>query len=526
MKIKRSIHAKLILLVVLSVLVSALCIGGICLFRMQKLVQHDLEVDMDIFCRDEAANLDYLMGQIEQSVNIIAGSFKDKITSIDYVTDDRLRDECTEEIKRGIQTITEHTDGCIASYMRFNPELSTPTAGVFMQRASKRNILDLVPTDISAYDSTDVEHVGWYYIPLSEGCATWMEPYKNENIDIYMISYVIPMYQDGELLGVVGMDIDFSHITESLSKSSIYDEGKIFLLNDSEDYAYSLNGEGFEHYTREQGWQNSSVFTLRNGMKLVYSVPNRVLNADSITLIRSLVITLVLLLIVCIALAIIVTSNIVRPLRKLTQEARKITQGDLDVNFDLKSTDEVGVLASALSETANSLKKHISIIDKMANHDAMTGVKNKRALEAYRQTLETEIAENRDIEFAILLFDFNGLKTANDLYGHKFGDDLIKMGSRLICNAFAHSPVFRFGGDEFIVVARNEDYRNREMLLEQFNRSIAENNDESMHNCLSIAYGAAVYDKETDVGGDPVFARADEQMYQNKEKMKAAAGNV
>ena len=42
-----------------------------------------------------------------------------------------------------------------------------------------------------------------------------MEPYLNENINIYMISYVVPLYaDDGTSIGVVGMDIDFSMITD------------------------------------------------------------------------------------------------------------------------------------------------------------------------------------------------------------------------------------------------------------------------------------------------------------------------
>ena len=61
-----------------------------------------------------------------------------------------------------------------------------------------------------------------------------MEPYLNENINVYMISYVVPLYSEsGESIGIVGMDIDFSQITELVDVTTIYDTGYAFLTNES-----------------------------------------------------------------------------------------------------------------------------------------------------------------------------------------------------------------------------------------------------------------------------------------------------
>lgn len=62
------------------------------------------------------------------------------------------------------------------------------------------------------------------------------------------------------------------------------------------------------------------------------------------------------------------------------------------------------------------------------------------------------------VEFALLVADVNGLKEANDALGHESGDQLIKNTSRCICKIFEHSPVFRIGGDEFVVILTGEDY--------------------------------------------------------------------
>ena len=65
-----------------------------------------------------------------------------------------------------------------------------------------------------------------------------MEPYLNSNIGVYMISYVIPIEVDGESIGIIGMDIDFSEFTDTIDSLSIFDSGYGFLVNESGKVMY------------------------------------------------------------------------------------------------------------------------------------------------------------------------------------------------------------------------------------------------------------------------------------------------
>ena len=58
------------------------------------------------------------------------------------------------------------------------------------------------------------------------------EPYLNSITGVYMISYVIPIEVDGESIGIIGMDIDFSEFTNTIDSLSIFDSGYA-LANDS-----------------------------------------------------------------------------------------------------------------------------------------------------------------------------------------------------------------------------------------------------------------------------------------------------
>lgn len=97
-----------------------------------------------------------------------------------------------------------------------------------------------------------------------------------------------------------------------------------------------------------------------------------------------------------------------------------------------------------------------------------------------------------------------------------------------IRRVFAHSPVFRIGGDEFTVILQDEDFLNRDELFEQFKKTrreiskAAQNAWEEVHTTM----GLAVYDPDFDTSVNDVSRRADQLMYENKRIRKEARKNM
>lgn len=158
---------------------------------------------------------------------------------------------------------------------------------------------------------------------------------------------------------------------------------------------------------------------------------------------------------------------------------------------------------------------NLSVARSKANIDALTGVKNKHAYIDAEAALNEMIEEGEPEEFAIIVFDVNGLKAVNDTHGHRAGDALIKSACSIICNEFKHSPVFRVGGDEFAVIAKEEDYRNIETIIENIAKINRQNKETGG---TVVACGMAKYTKERNVA--EVFERADSAMYENKRMLK------
>ena len=186
------------------------------------------------------------------------------------------------------------------------------------------------------------------------------------------------------------------------------------------------------------------------------------------------------------------------------------------LNLEKQSYDEIHELGNQIREMRRDLLKHIDEIYFLAFRDPMTGVKSKQAWIEYERMEDHMIQEHSIGEFAVAVCDINGLKEVNDKKGHNAGDLLIKEACSFICNVFAHSPVFRIGGDEFAVVLKGQDFMNRENLYNTFVETIKQN---KQNNKVVVAIGMSDFDKN-DWKLQDTFDRADSLMYRNKKELK------
>ena len=185
---------------------------------------------------------------------------------------------------------------------------------------------------------------------------------------------------------------------------------------------------------------------------------------------------------------------------------------------------ESAVKVDSLEQDLDMSRKIVKQLGELAERDTLTGIRNKNG---YDKEVRKTVNELEDgwTKFGVAMIDLNFLKRINDTCGHDKGNIAITNLCRLVCTTFAHSPVFRIGGDEFVVILKGSDYEHAAELVDQFNEEIYRlSSDESLSywERTSAAIGYAMYDAKTDKGYDDVFARADKAMYDRKNAMKAA----
>ncbi|MBR2287391.1 MAG: GGDEF domain-containing protein [Clostridia bacterium] len=167
-----------------------------------------------------------------------------------------------------------------------------------------------------------------------------------------------------------------------------------------------------------------------------------------------------------------------------------------------------------------AFEEELQTAKELASRDALTGVKSKHAFVEAEERINRDIAEGREEGFGVVVCDVNGLKQINDNLGHKAGDRHIQKASEIICHIFQHSPVYRIGGDEFVVIMHGSDYARREELMADLTKLVEENQKKGE---IVIASGISEYvasGEEKDTRIETVFERADSAMYVEKKRLK------
>lgn len=199
----------------------------------------------------------------------------------------------------------------------------------------------------------------------------------------------------------------------------------------------------------------------------------------------------------------------------------------------LNDYNRILTFAKRLATTLSGFRQNLCLarlnkrLLELTETDALTHVMNRTAFDAKEKEYNVKIRVSEDCEFAVAMFDVNNLKKINDEYGHDAGDEYIIGCCHLVCKTFKCSPVYRIGGDEFVVVLDGEDYLNCDVLLAGLRKKVDElsRSDIPEFKRFSVASGIAKYDPKTDKSEEDVFRRADELMYENKAFMKGE-GNI
>lgn len=390
--IMKSIRMKITVAIVICSLVTASIISLLSISDTRKLSNAAAEKELVLTCEKTGEEIDALISRIEQSVDTISDIAMERLEFPRFRNDTDYVNNYTNELLGDFFTFADHTDGAITAYIRYNPEFTEPTSGIFLTRNDTESEFESVtPTDFSMYDPSDLEHVGWYYLPVANKAPLWMDPYLNANINVYMISYVIPLYENGISVGILGMDIDFGQLTSLADGAIVFDSGYSFVvssdgkvlyhkeiasgtdlaecnggeLTDVKEFVQDLSNQGKTlQYSYNGNDKYLSYVELKNGMKLVLTVPLEEIRADADELSGKILMFLVMGGAIATVLGIFIGGTIAKPIKRVTEIIKQTAQLNFKRTTDLdklmKKKDETGVMAKAVHEMCSVLRELIN----------------------------------------------------------------------------------------------------------------------------------------------------------------------
>ena len=531
-----SIRSRIAFLTVCSIMVTVLVISFISVIAVKSLGDNSSDETLALLCETGQKSLDSYLESVEQSVEAVSDyASADLATRPSGELDDHFA-----HVREVFDKTANKTRGVLTYYYRTDPTVEPYHEG-FWYVDNGNGFEEHEVTDITKYDLDDTSRLVWFTIPRVLGEPVWQSPYITENLGTLVVSYDVPIYSHGVFFGVVGMEIDCSTLVDQVDDIVVHESGYAFVADGDRIVYHPSYGvmrgasrglvplpealaadDTFIDYTFEGVEQRATWAALSNGMRLYVTVPLREIEAGWVRMAQVIVVAAVALLVIFAFVALRLADRITKPLGELTEWALKVDSGDYDVRPTYDGDDEVGILTRTFCQLMEHIKEHITNLNDLAYADALTLVRNKGAFDIFMANMQKRIDDGGKVDFGICVFDCNNLKIVNDQYGHDKGNVYLKRVCRLICEVFDHSPVFRTGGDEFVAILENVDYRDRDVLLERFDRMGNKMSAEAKEpwEKVSVARGVAVFEPDSDTYADDVVRRADKAMYEDKRRRK------
>jgi diguanylate cyclase (GGDEF)-like protein len=161
-----------------------------------------------------------------------------------------------------------------------------------------------------------------------------------------------------------------------------------------------------------------------------------------------------------------------------------------------------------------------SLFEELAALDPLTGLGNRRAMQQWVAARYGEAPT----KVSLIIADIDCFKSYNDTFGHLAGDDCIRrIGAMFVAEARGrHDGVFRFGGEEFIVVLVGSGDEVARSIAERMRRAVSAaripHNSPMGLDHVTVSFGVATVDSPIELDLTALIAEADAKLYEAKRK--------
>lgn len=267
---------------------------------------------------------------------------------------------------------------------------NTDTENVMATWISDLDASALIQSDGFVSDEDwDITGRGWYgCIEKKEPILT--EPYIDSSTGKLILSAACPVMDDttGTVLGAVGMDISLDHMTTVMSEYKIGNKGYILLLSENGTFLYHPQSDIIQKNVKDINISKNVLNAMESKKDefLKYRAQGQtkygslqhagdtgyiVLSCLPLSEYYAMLIGMIVALIVIFAVGILLitfnikksASNLTKPILELNHTAQQLADGNLNVNINITSSNEIGELGESFQKTVNRLKEYIAYID-------------------------------------------------------------------------------------------------------------------------------------------------------------------
>ncbi|MCM1991606.1 methyl-accepting chemotaxis protein [Oceanirhabdus seepicola] len=395
---QKNIGVKIAISILLPTLILSLIIVGFSLKITYDSSENRTSLTLNGLINSLSSEYNRQFSNAETTVTNLESIVESTIDSTKLQTDPYYFNKYKDDLSKSFKTILAKSPQNITEvFIFFNPDmmdtanssglLETPATNEVWYIKNKDNeIYTIPPIELANFKDKSRPDMTWYFKAIDEKRIVWGDPFYFEESANTLITVTKPVFKNGVLIGVVGIDFEFDQIEKELLDTKIFETGYPFLLNSNLDYLVHPTFENKENLEEVQDGtfkpladsiksqnldivkitdknsvkQDLNYMHLVNGWILAESVPNNEVIGDVWSLSRFLIIlTTIGIIIICI-LAYLLSKSISNPIREVTDILNKTAELDITYNKNynklLEYKDETGIMGRAVLNLRKTLR--------------------------------------------------------------------------------------------------------------------------------------------------------------------------
>lgn len=532
LKLFYSLKRKVLAVCLAGMILMALCVGGISLWTISHLT-YDYEIqNMNHIVDTKATIINDELLRSENVVDYAANSVSREIKDPAKLRDPEFQHRMAEFVDNDFQNAKTDLN-IICSYYLYYPSANVSA----LWKASDdrdEHFYDVLERQRTENSRVIPRHVLSFAYLMDEGQASWTQPYYSTYLKRYIISYLSPVYKDGVMVAIIGVDLDFQAFIDRLYANPPEGEHGMIILSDAtgtveyspekplvdkdihlKDTPSKVTEAGQTDRTMlTYTWAGepsiAGIKTLRNGMNFIdlRQIP-QIYDRTRKAFIQ-MGFGLIAVCILASLLPLYIISRLSERLQLVIEAAKEVGEGNYDVKLHDTQPDDIGELSRNFQAMAEKVAAAQGNLTYMSQHDVLTGILN-------RMGLDKEVADwlmaHPASHGALVSLDLDGFKFINDLHGHMAGDEALRTLARDLVESFGHDQIIgRNGGDEFVVFMKDTEPEQAEKVIKAFSSKVKTFTYDGETHAFSVSIGYTLY-KGDGTSLSRLFHQSDTALY-------------
>ncbi|KNF09609.1 methyl-accepting chemotaxis protein Mcp [Gottschalkia purinilytica] len=363
--ISLNIKNKIILMMTILIIIPLLILGIGSYVRSSRIIEEEHKFMAQTVGNEVHRYVENYMESMEKNLIIMS-----QISGVEKILEDSSSVEWLlqnfESFRKNYKDITSVFVGTKDKQMRFIPEAE-------------------IPKD---FDLTQRE---WYKKAVKEKKLIWTDPYIDAATKQTVVTAALPIYNNGDFVGVMGLDISLKSFSDTIGNikigkkghAAVYDEKGTILAHQNKSIvgevtnikeisnAIKSNKSYVEYNVDENEVESHKIGMIKKIEKLNWKVMSIIDVSEgrikSYDILRSTLVIGILTAIIGVIVAYIFGRKLTKPLHKLVDNMRKVESGHLDINIEIDSKDEIGKLSYSFNEMVKNLKNLVTNIKMISN---------------------------------------------------------------------------------------------------------------------------------------------------------------